>query len=242
MRLGWLLTLFLFWLLGENQEEGDKFRVLNIANLIELADLEIEAVIFEERILCSTHEEVEQGIENVGLKQADYQEFTIRRAIEYSALLSQIFGVGVLRFGIRVEADSIKATFINDGIESVILISHIQEVHLSVRHSRDTSLVHFSDHVSNEIDTGDISLIHHCAKFLRKERITAAGNQDSLRVSLNQAILEVWNQILKVGVPFERLHIRALIVLVYLLGFEEIGPEVLTLELFRVFRLKVECL
>ena len=100
MRLGRLLTLFLFWLLGENQEEGDKFRVLNIANLIELADLEIEAVIFEERILCSTHEEVEQGIENVGLKQADYQEFPIRRAIEYSALLSQIFGIGVLRFGI----------------------------------------------------------------------------------------------------------------------------------------------
>ena len=49
-------------------------------------------------------------------------------------------------------------------------------------------------------------------------------------------------QRLEVGVPFEGAEILYLAIRVDLLRLEEVGPKLLRLVIFGVFRLKVECL
>ena len=177
----------------------------------------------------------------MGLKQRNDEKFPIGGGVEHADLLGKVLGVLCLGVWVDIQADGIEATLVNDKIKAAICVAHVQKVHFCVSHARDISFIHFLDDFRDEIYAGDIGLVQNGAQFLRKQGITATGDQNSLSsLCLYQPLLKVGHEVLKVSVPLEGLHIRAFIVCVDLFGLEKVGPELLRLELFRILVLKVE--
>lgn len=227
--------------LRDAKKPGNELRVLDIADLVKLVDLQITHVVLEVRIVLPTDEEVKKGVEDVRLQERNDEELSLVCRVEDSDLLGEILRVLLFGFGVVVEADRVEATLVNDDVEAAILVCQVQEVHLGVGHTRDVPLVHLLDDFRNKINAFHIGLVHLSAELFREQRVPATWHENPRRLALDEPILEVRHQVSELGVPLEGLHVRALIVLVDLLRSEEVRPELLGLEFFGVFALEIEC-
>ena len=137
-----------------------------IAHLVELSKLQVKDMTLVEWIVLASHKEVKQRVKDVSLQQRHDKEAPIVCRVENAKLLDKVRVVLLLRLRFGVEADSVKATFVEDNIEGIVRVVELKEVAFGVCDTRNIALIHFLHTLGYKVDGCDIGLVHACAEFL----------------------------------------------------------------------------
>ena len=137
-----------------------------IAHLVKLPKLKVKDMALVKWIVLASHEEVKQCVKDVSLQQRHDKEAPIVCRVENAKLLDKVRVVLLLRLRFGVEADRVKATFVEDNIEGIVRVVELKEVAFSVCDTRNVTLIHFLHTLWYKVNRCDIGLVHASAEFL----------------------------------------------------------------------------